>query len=146
MKIDKFNNFIVEKSSSDIEIEYIGEKNPNSLVRDFERIEIREDDVEIFCRYNSTVSVFELKIPHNFQTDLEMLLSDYVRGVNNLHVENYDNVNAYWIDMGNGLNSIAIEYEEMNTSNYKIYSGDNDLTLFLKNDLEDILVANKYNL
>ena len=144
----KFIKFLNE-SSNNIEIKYNGEVSTKSIIQDFVKIGVEEDDIKIFCRSNPTVSYFELIIPFNFQMDLEMLLSEYVeRGINGLDVDhdNYPDFSAYWFDFGNGLQSIAIGTDGLDTADYKIYSGDKELTNLLKNDLEIFIKAKKYNI
>ena len=78
--------------------------------------------------------------------DLDMLLSEYVeRGIRDFRLDDLD-IKAYWFDFGNGLQSIAIAYEDFNSTNYTIYSGDKELTNLLKNDLDSIINSKKYNL
>ena len=140
----KFINFLKE-SSGNIEIKYIKEVPTKSLIQDFIKVGIDKDDIEIFCQ-NNLVSYFELKIPDSFDMDLDMLLSEYVeRGIRDFRLDDLD-VKAYWFDFGNGLQSIAIAYEDFNSTNHLIYSGDKELTNLLKDDLENILITKKYNL
>jgi hypothetical protein len=140
----KFFKFLNE-SSNNIKINFNGEVSTKSLIEDFVKIGIDEDDIKIFCQ-NNLVSYFELKIPDSFDMNLEILLSEFVeRGIRDFRLDDLD-INAYWFDFGNGLQSIALEYEEFNSTNYKIYSGDKELTNLLKNDLENFINAKKYNL
>ena len=81
--------------------------------------------------------------------DMETLLSEYVeRGINGIDMDHdkYPDISAYWFDFGNGLQSVAVGYEFDSSSNYKIYSGDKELTNLLKNDLENFINAKKYNI
>lgn len=140
--------FKIFESSNNVEIEFFREVTTKSLSVDLLTIGIPEDEVEIFCQ-NKIVSYFELSIPYDFQMDIDILLSEYVeRGIHSLIVDydNFPETSAYWLDFGNGLQSIAVGYEGLNTVYYKIYSGDDELTDLLKNDLSDILAANKYNI
>lgn len=150
----KFVKFLNE-SSDNIKIKFIGEIDPKTLIPNFIEIGMDDEDIKYFCSWrNTSVSYFELRIPHNLQLDIEMLLGEYVdrginrRGINGLDMnhDDYPDVSAYWFDLGNGIQSIAIGRDELNSSVYEIYSGDKELTNLLKNDLDDILTAKKYNL
>ena len=145
----KFIKFLKE-SSDNIEIKFIGEINPKFLIKNFTEIGMDEEDIKYFCSWrNISVSYFELRIPHNLQMDIEMLLNEYVdRGIEGLDMnhDDYPDVSAHWFDFGNGMKSIAIGHDELNIAFYEIYSGDRELTDLLKNDLEDILKAKKYNI
>ena len=143
MRIKRFN----ESNNNKVTTKFIKKITTKSLKPKLITIGIDEDEVDIFCNNNDTVLHYELKIPHDLQMDIEMLLSEYVeRGIHGLDVDHdsFPDSAAYWFDFGNGIQSITIGFDELNVSIYNIYSGDSELTELL-DELDVILDAKKYN-
>jgi hypothetical protein len=110
---------------------------------------MRSDDVDLFNKYNDNkkVSVFELIIPWNLDLDFTTILSKGKLSV--IKLDDYGVIGFYWIDMGNGLTSIAEEGKSKysaGSDSYTIYSGEKRLNKFLEEELEILFNTEKYNL
>jgi hypothetical protein len=147
----KYIKFIKEnKLINGIEVIYIGNKRTETLKEHFTNIYMYDDDFDTLVKYSPKINVFELKIPFNLELGLYDILEKGDLTANILYNKNYTNQipnRIYWIDMGNGLTSIAEEtFPNYNNECYYIYSGEKRLDKFLKEDLEILLNAEKYNL
>lgn len=142
-------------TSLGVEIQEVGEVDTYTLVYNFKKIRLDEDDLKIFLNSSKTKTFFEVKswyegkssstdIYREFK-DLEELLSKCNCEVKHLNGE----LPSYWVDMGNGLNTIVIEDENAKFSTYNIYSGENELNEYLRTLEETLqldLDARRYNL
>ena len=146
----KFSSFLNENNSL-IEVIEIGEELTSTIILYLkDNTDISSDDLEIFRRSSDYKTVFEIKIDfeHGEMEDAGELLSrcEYIRDIHSLtDSHDYKKAIPSWIDMGNGLENIVIEY----SNKIKIYSGEEKLNDFISK-LEEIIetetATNKYNI
>ena len=135
-------------SNENIEVEYIGEIESQSLEPLFIKNGIKYTDISTFCRYVKTAKHFRLKFSYNLQKDIRDIFKIYSDdiSVEMLKTTSYIKI-AYWINMGNGLTTIIIEEEELYFSTCQIYTGEKDLIKLLEDiDPNVMLNAERYNL
>ena len=131
------------------------EVKTSDILPELEKLEMDDEDINIFANSGNKKTLLILRHYYDDYEDLKDLLKrcDGIYDVYELKVgstpEELTNP-VFWIDMGNGLNNLAIMTNCTRTfTDYKIYSGQKNLTDFLLFDLEKTIEiennANKYN-
>lgn len=146
----KFQYFLNENQEF-ISVKEIGQILSWKIIPELEGIEMDKDDVELFHKSTKFKTYFEITLYFNEEyEDIHHLLKscDFIYNIYSLNAAS-DLVIPFWIDMGNGLTTIALEYGSRKYSIFKIYSGEANFDKYLRN-LEERLEleysAKKYNL
>jgi len=150
----KFQSFLNEKSISDfIQIQEIGKILTIDLIPELSILILNKEDIDLFQKSSNQKTHFEIKLRYQTEyeyNDIHQILKscDFIYNIYSLISES-DEVQPFWIDMGNGFTTLALEYGEYNYSIFKIYSGESRFDDFLRKLEENIeleISANKYNL
>lgn len=145
-----FQSFLNENQNF-IQVKEIGKILSWKIIPELEGIDMTEEDINLFNKSTEFKTYFEITLYYNNEyEDITQLLKscNLIYNIYNLESKS-NNVSPFWIDMGNGVTTIALEYGNRKFSLFKIYSGESRFDDFLRKLEENIELeysANKYNL
>ena len=128
------------------------EVKTSDIINELEKLEMDQEDINIFANSGDKKTLVILRHYYDDYEDLKDLLKrcEGIYDVYELKVgPKIEPYGVFWIDMGNGLNNLAIMNLCTRThTDYKIYSGQKNLTDFilgLEKTIEIENNADKYN-